>query len=120
KAPRLILTVATLPISGLLTVLEVEMPRIFHVNIPPQRFPSPFNFAFSFHKVVFRGNDIVAVAAVPVVMVALAWFLNRTHWGVAIRACAQSSDRASLLGVPVKRVNMVVWAAASLLATVAL
>ena len=120
KAPRLILTVVTIGLTALLTVLEIGLPTIFHVNVPPQSFKSPFNFAFKFHKVVFHGNDLLAMAAVPVAIAGLAWFLNRTHVGVAIRACAESSDRASLLGVPVKRVNMAVWAVASLLATVAL
>src|SRR5438045_9172931 len=68
----------------------------------------------------FQGNDLLAMAAVPIAIALLAWFLNRTDMGVAVRACAESSDRASLLGVPVKRVNMVVWAIASLLSTVAL
>jgi branched-chain amino acid transport system permease protein len=120
KAPRLILTVATLGLSAVLAAAEVGLPTAFHVKVAPQNFQSPFSFAFRFHKVVFQGNDLLALAAVPVVIVALAWFLNRTHMGVAVRACAESSDRASLLGVPVKRVNMVVWAVASLLATVAL
>src|SRR5207302_1940347 len=66
----------------------------------------------------FHGNDILAIIAVPAVIIALAWFLNRTHIGVAVRACSESSDRASLLGVPVKRVNLVVWAVAALLATI--
>src|SRR5207302_2824317 len=66
----------------------------------------------------FHGNDILAIIAVPAVIVALAWFLNRTHIGVAVRACSESADRASLLGVPVKRVNLVVWAVAALLATI--
>jgi len=120
KAPRLILTVATIGLSAVLAGGEIAMPIVFHVKVPPQNFPSPFDFAFRFHKVVFHGNDLLAMAAVPVAIAGLAWFLNRTHMGVAVRACAESADRASLLGVPVKRVNMVVWAVASLLATVAL
>ena len=120
KAPRLILTVATLGLSAVLAAAEVGLPAAFDVRVAPQNFHSPFSFAFRFHKVVFQGNDLLALAAVPVAIAALAWFLNRTHMGVAVRACAESSDRASLLGVPVKRVNMVVWAVASLLATVAL
>ncbi|MBA3652853.1 MAG: ABC transporter permease [Actinobacteria bacterium] len=120
KAPRLILTVVTLGLSSVLAVAEIGLPSAFHVTIPPQNFPSPFNFSFAFHKVQFQGNDVLAMLALPVVIGALAWFLNRTNMGVAVRACSESADRASLLGVPVKRVNMVVWAVASLLATVAL
>jgi branched-chain amino acid transport system permease protein len=120
KAPRLILTVVTIGLSSILAIGEIGLPSAFNVNIPPQNFPSPFNFSFAFRSVQFQGNDLLAMLAVPLVIGALAWFLNRTNMGVAIRACAESSDRASLLGVPVKRVNMVVWGVAALLATTAL
>ena len=118
KAPRLVLTVVTIGIAQVLTFAEIGMPQIFHAKVPPQSFPSPFNWHFSIKPIIFEGNDILAIAAIPLVLVGLAYFLNRTHTGVAIRACAESADRASLLGVPVKRVNLVVWAVAALLATV--
>jgi len=118
KAPRLVLTVATIGIAQLLTFGEIYMPQAFHATTPPQSFPSPFNWGFAIGKVQFQGNDVLAIVMVPLVLIAMAWFLNRTHIGVAIRACSESADRASLLGVPVKRVNLVVWAVAALLATV--
>ncbi len=55
---------------------------------------------------MFDGNEVVAMLAVPIVLGALTWFLRRTSYGIAIRASAESSDRAALLGVPVKRVQM--------------
>jgi len=118
KAPRLVLTVATIGIAQLLTFGEIYMPQAFHATTPPQSFPSPFNWGFGIGKVQFQGNDVLAILMVPLVLIAMAWFLNRTHIGVAIRACSESADRASLLGVPVKRVNLVVWAVAAFLATV--
>jgi len=118
KSPRLVLTVATIGIAQLLTFLEIYMPQAFHATTPPQSFPSPFNWGFGIGKVQFQGNDVLAIVMVPLVLIAMAWFLNRTHIGVAIRACSESADRASLLGVPVRRVNLVVWAVAALLATV--
>lgn len=117
-APRLILTVATIGIAQLLVFGEIGLPRAFGATVPPQSFPSPFNFSFSIGVVRFQGNDVLAIVAAPLAIAALAWFLNRTHTGVAVRACAENADRASLLGVPVRRVNMVVWAVAGLLATV--
>jgi len=118
KAPRLVLTVATIGIAQLLTFGELGLPKAFNAATPPQSFPSPFNASFGIGAVRFQGNDVLAMVTVPLVLVAMAWFLNRTNIGVAIRACSESADRASLLGVPVKRVNLVVWAVASLLATV--
>ena len=120
SAPRLVLTVVSIGISALLSVVELGLPKFLNITYPPQTFPSPFSFHFEFGSVHFQGNDILAMIAVPAALLALSWFLNRTHIGVAIRACSESRDRASLLGVPIKRVNMVVWAVSSLLATVGL
>ncbi|HZT66598.1 MAG TPA: ABC transporter permease [Acidimicrobiales bacterium] len=118
RASRMVLTIATIGIAEVLTILEVGMPSFFNAHVPPQTFPSPFNFGFNIGPVRFQGNDVLAMVTVPVVVFLLAWFLNRTHIGVAVRACSESADRASLLGVPVKRVNLVVWAVAALLSTV--
>jgi branched-chain amino acid transport system permease protein len=118
RAPRLVLTVATIGIAQVLTFLEIIMPHWFHANAAPQSFPSPFNFGFDIGGIRFHGNDILAIIAIPAAIAGLAFFLNKTHVGVAVRACAESADRASLLGVPVKRVNLVVWVVAAELATV--
>src|SRR6185503_9379689 len=63
---------------------------------------------------------MIAVVVAPVALIALAIFLRRSNFGIAVRASADSADRASLLGVPVKRLQTVVWAAAALLAFVAM
>jgi branched-chain amino acid transport system permease protein len=118
KAPRMVLTVATIAVAQILIIGEIGMPKAFGRQLPPQIFPSPFNVSFGIGPVRFQGNDVLAMAVIPLVIAGLTWFLNRTHIGVAVRACAESADRASLLGVPVKRVNLVVWAVAALLATV--
>jgi branched-chain amino acid transport system permease protein len=47
--------------------------------------------------------------AVPIVITGLAWFLLRTDSGVAVRAAAENSDRALLLGIPVRRLATIVW-----------
>jgi branched-chain amino acid transport system permease protein len=57
---------------------------------------------------------------VAVVIVALAAFFRYTHIGIAVRASAESADRASLLGVPVKRINTIVWIMATVLASIGL
>ena len=53
----------------------------------------------------------------PVVMAGLGWFLLRTDAGRAVRAAAENQDRALLLGVPVRRLQTLVWALAGGLAT---
>ena len=65
---------------------------------------------------LFNGNDLLIAIVVPVVLVALGWFLLRTDAGVAVRSVADNSDRARLLGIPVRRLSTLVWVIAGLLA----
>ncbi len=120
NAPRLILTAVTVFMVPILGFGEIALPTAFHLRIPPQNFASPFDFSFRIAPVVFHGNDVLAMITVPVVIVALAAFFRYTNIGIAVRASAESADRALLLGVPVRRINTVVWMIASLLATIAL
>ena len=119
KAPRLILTVVTIGVSQILAGAATALPRAFGVSTPPQDFPSPFSFTFNVGNVVFRGNQVIAMVAIPVVIVALIAFFRYTNIGIAIRASADSADRAALLGVPVKRIQTVVWIVATVLAFIA-
>ena len=120
KAPRLVLTVVTIGISLPLAALGSLMPRFFHINTPPQSFPSPFNFHFEIGQTVFHGNDIIAMLAIPAVIVGLAAFFRFTNIGIAVRGSAENADRAFLLGIPVKSIQTVVWSMASVLAFIAM
>jgi len=120
NAPRLILTVVTIASSYLLAGLAVVLPRFFDLTTPPQSFPSPFDWSFEIAPIVFRGNDILAMITVPVAIAALVAFFRYTNIGIAVRASAESSERAFLLGVPVKRIQTIVWVIAATLSTVAI
>ncbi len=120
RSPRLILTVATIGVSQLLMGVGLILPSLFDMRIPPQSFPSPFDFSLSIHPIIFRGNDVLAMVVIPVVIVGLAAFFRYTSVGIAVRASADSTDRAFLVGIPVKRIQMIVWVLAAGLATVAL
>jgi branched-chain amino acid transport system permease protein len=127
SAPRLILTVATLGLAQLLAALALALPGLannafpgtFEVRTPPQSFPDPFEASFEIPPIIFHGNDIIALVAVVASVVALAAFFRFTNLGIAVRASAESADRAVLLGIPVKRVQLVVWTIASVLAFLA-
>jgi ABC-type branched-subunit amino acid transport system permease subunit len=114
RAPRLVLTLATIFLAQILAAGAVGLPRAFGLTVPPQSFPSPFDFSFSIGTVVFSGNEVVAMVAIPLAIAGLAAFLRLTSVGVAVRASAESAERAALLGVPVRRVQMVVWILATL------
>jgi branched-chain amino acid transport system permease protein len=120
KAPRLILTVATLFLSYALAGVAIVLPRAFDITSPPQSFPSPFDFSFTIDPIVFRGNDVIAMIAVPLVIAALGAFFRFTSIGIAVRASAQSTERAALLGVPVKRIQTIVWVIATVMAALAI
>jgi branched-chain amino acid transport system permease protein len=120
KAPRLVLTVVTIGLSLLLAGSGVILPKAFHITTPPQSFPSPFNFSFEIGKTVFHGNDVIAMIAVPVVILALVAFFRFTNVGIAVRGSAENADRAFLLGIPVKGIQTVVWVVAAVLAYIAL
>lgn len=118
RAPRLILSVATIGLAQVLAGLGLLLPGWFGVSFPPQSFPAPFDVSFTVDPLRFGGNDVVALVAIPLAFVGLALFL-RTRLGLAMRACADDVDRAALVGIPVRRVHSVVWAIAALLAFLA-
>ena len=119
KAPRLILTVATIGIAQILAGLQLGIPSLFGYDIAPQNFPTPFDFTFVWSPLTFRGSHLLVVLTVPVIAVGLSIFFKRTRIGKAVRASAESSDRALLLGIPVKRIGTYVWVIAATLSALA-
>ncbi len=131
NAPRMVVTVATLGISQLLVVLGILIPRWWGKNLASERLPPPFHWKFTptwqLHfwraqpgSYILNANHLIAMVLAPLSIVFVAWFLNRSRLGVAIRASAERSDRAAMLGIPVARLNTVVWAIAAMLAYLAL
>jgi branched-chain amino acid transport system permease protein len=92
---------------------------VFEMDTAPTSFPSPFGLEFEIAPVVFGGNDIIAMVAVGLCIAGLAAFFRFSDMGIAVRASAESEDRANLLGIPVRRVQMVVWMLAAGLSFVA-
>jgi branched-chain amino acid transport system permease protein len=58
------------------------------------------------------------MVVVPVTFLLLAVWLLRSNVGIAVRASAESADRASMLGIPVRRLHTIVWTVATVLAFV--
>ncbi len=117
RSPRLVLSVATIGIAQVLAAASLFLPRWFTVT--GNSIPAPFDVHFTIDPIVFRGSDVVALSAVPIVLVALAWFLRRSDTGIAIRAGAERADRAASLGIPIRRLQTVVWVLATVLAFLA-
>src|SRR2546429_6413937 len=110
NASRLVLTVATIGLAQVLGGAEVLVPVLFGRSPLVPAFPTPFTrLQFDIHPLVLTGNDLLIVAVVPVVLTALSWFLLRTDEGRAVRAIAENTERALLLGIPVRRLSTLVW-----------
>jgi branched-chain amino acid transport system permease protein len=119
KAPRLLLTVATIGLAQVLGGIALVLPRLFDTTVLAPRIDPPFSFTFNIGRTVFTSSELLALIAVPVVVAVLALLLQRSNIGLAARASADSADRASLFGIPVGRVQTAVWSFAAVLAFVA-
>jgi branched-chain amino acid transport system permease protein len=122
-APRLILTVATIGISQILALVAFYIPiwlgnQAQTLSILDTPWDS-FVIRRQGHPLL-TGDDVAAVVTVVALGLGLAAFLRYTRMGVALRASAENADRASLLGIPVRRVGTVAWTIAGLLAGVTL
>ena len=121
SAPRLIVTVATIGVSILLIVLEIQVQDwITGELISSDRFRTPWTrFGVDVGPLVFTGDFAMAAVATAVICAGLGAFFKFTDVGIAVRAAAENGERASLLGIPVARVSTIVWVLAALMSAVA-
>lgn len=115
EAPRVVLLVATIGAAQLLLFLQFTLPDVARY----ESFPTAFTEQWTLGDAVVRAEHVVALLVFPSVVAGLAWFLNRTKHGVAVRAAADNPDAARLAGISVKRVSTIVWSLAGALAAVA-
>jgi branched-chain amino acid transport system permease protein len=117
RAPRLIATVATIGIAQILLGVTLFLPRWIGKS---DEFKLPDELGLSFHVGVttFSGNETLVLIVVPIVLAALVGFFRFSAIGTALRATAESADRAALLGIPVRRLQSVLWAIVGVLAYV--
>lgn len=123
NAARLVLTVATIGLAQVLGGIELLVARLLYGAETPvvTGFETPLTkIQFDIGPVVFTGDHLLVLAVVPIVVAGLAWFLKRSLAGTAIRAAAENTDRARLLGIPVRNLTTLVWAIAGGLAALTL
>jgi branched-chain amino acid transport system permease protein len=118
NAPRLILMVATIGLATVLDGLSIIIP-IEWSGTKSGTFTAPWSLQFRIAPVLFNANYIVAIILVPLVLLALTWFLRYSSYGIAIRAAADNGDRARLLGLPVNRLSTIVWTITGVLSALA-
>src|SRR4051812_21346582 len=113
---RLVFTVATIGVAQGLVLLESYLPKwVAGRDVAPTSFPTPFqNKRVEIGGVILSGDYLAIVVVAGLLMLGLASFFRFTDTGIAVRASAENSDRALLLGIPVARVGTLVWILAAL------
>ncbi len=115
RSPRLILTVATIGLSQLLVGAALFIPKIWNAQPLPIIVHIPLSFQFTVSPLVFTADHVAAMVVAPLCLLGVALLLRYTSIGIAVRASAERADRASMLGVPVKRLETIVWVVAAVL-----
>lgn len=120
EAPRLVVTIVTIGLSGLLAGYGVGVISTLPIwgeernlaesfgltSIVPVR---SFEFTLGDVAIPFRFGHLLTLGVLVVAMLGIGWFLKFTRLGVAIRASSENSERAELLGVNVRILQTVVW-----------
>ena len=115
SAPRVILLVALIGAAQLLLFFEVILPNITAVR----PYPTAFTGSWRVGGLLIQGPELTVIVVIPILVIALTLFLNRTKYGLAIRASAANADAARLSGINIKRMSTIVWVIAGVLAATA-
>ena len=121
RSPRLILTVATIGLSQLLVVVSLLIPRIWgQTPIASAVVKFPWHFSWHVAPIVFDADDLVAVIVSLGCLAAVSLWFTRSDIGIAVQAAGDRRDRASMLGIPVGRLQTVTWVVAGVLSFVSI
>ncbi|HVW33610.1 MAG TPA: ABC transporter permease [Acidimicrobiia bacterium] len=132
QAPRLVLTVVTIVVAGFLSQTSAGLvarlpffPKAGALAIDQtlgtrpitDQLPFPgFHFQVGGYGALFHFADVFSIEVAVLLLLGLAAFFRFTRSGVAVRAMAENTERAALLGISVGRLSTLVWALAGLLA----
>jgi branched-subunit amino acid ABC-type transport system permease component len=121
RAPRLVLTVATIGLSQFLVVLSLLIPRLWgQTPISTAVITFPWHHSWHLSPVVFDANDLVAVVVAVVCLAGVSLWFTRSDVGIAVQAAGDRRDRAAMLGIPVGRLQSVTWVVAGTLGFVSI
>ncbi|MDD9911072.1 MAG: branched-chain amino acid ABC transporter permease [Ahrensia sp.] len=86
----------------------------------PVSLETPFaGQSITFGGVVLGVNEILIIVVTVILTVLLYFFFSRTRLGVAMQAASQNQLAAYYMGIPVKRIQSLVWALSGALAAIA-
>ncbi len=112
NAPKLITLITAIGISFLLQDLVrfiTELKRGNYILTGPNLFTEQITIKASslfsgFNDASFKQSFLIVIVIGVIMMIALDYFVNRTRWGMAMRAVAQDRETAALMGVNVNKV----------------
>ncbi len=86
----------------------------------PQSLESPFaGKDVNFGGVVLGLDEVVVIVTTIVLTLAFYFYFNNTKLGVAMQASSQNQLAAYYMGIPVKRVQSLIWALSGMMAAIA-
>jgi branched-chain amino acid transport system permease protein len=95
---------------GLLIFLRGVAQLVFTAQTRSVLHPAVEALRIELAGVVAGGPQLLAGLGAAVCISVLWWFLNRTELGVAVRAVAQDSAAAELMGIDPLRIHILTWA----------
>lgn len=112
KAPKLITFITAIGVSFLLQDLVrfiTEFKKGNYIITAPSLFTDQVTIETSsmvsiFNNAQMKSSSFILIVIAIVMMVALDFFVNRTKWGMAMRAVAQDRETAALMSVNVNKV----------------
>ncbi len=112
-APRLVLLIATIGISQVLVFAKISLPKV----ITGGTIPLPFEVTWEpTADLRILARELVVIIVVPALIIALALFMTRTRFGLAVRASASNPDTARVFGTSPRRTSTIVWTISGALA----
>jgi branched-chain amino acid transport system permease protein len=118
SSSRLVLTVASIGLAQVLGAIGLIIGVALGTDALIGNIDTPLSGSWFVRPYPIRGDHLLMLGVAPVVLVGLGWFLLRTDAGRAVRAAAENQDRARLLGVPVPRLQTLVWGLAGGISTI--
>mgnify|MGYP001059633879 CR=1 FL=1 len=107
-APRLVPLISAIGVSFLLQDLvrftEAIARNAFYLNSP-----TLFTDTISLGIATIPVKGLIVIVLAIVMMIALTLFINKTKWGIAMRAVAQDQSTASLMSINVNKVIMLTF-----------
>lgn len=104
NSPRLILFISAIGISFLLQdgvrFTEGLTRNIFYLPVP-QLFSGSIRIS---ENIFLSYKTLIIIALAVIMMVGLQYFVNKTKWGISMRAVAQDQTTASLMAINVNKV----------------